>query len=233
MLQPSATTSTARLVELTAVSTRGYFRFVRAHGNCAKVIESARTCDASTPPLEGEKIPTSQAVDRVFLSKLSKKKLLDLLQFQIRNIWRVDGFYFLGIEREFGTEAASKIDEECWKTMGTLEARQLKEVVQAREWSVPKIIKALRLTSWALDHEEYKEVEVRRDRGLFRVVNRRTQLTRIRKGLTEFPCRPIRESYLKAFVRELNPGIVVACKICPPGPHPENAWCEWEFSRSA
>ena len=216
----------------TSVPVRGYFRFVRTHGNCGKVIESACTCGASTLCLEGENVRTSQVVDRVLLSKLSKKKLLDLLHFQIRNIWRVDGLYFLGIEREFGTEAASKIDEECWKTMGTLEARQLKEVVRTREWSVPKIIDVLRLTSWALDHEEYKEVEVRRDRGLFRVVSCRTQLTRIRKGLTEFPCRPIRESYLKAFVRELNPGVVVACKICPPGSHPENAWCEWEFSRS-
>jgi hypothetical protein len=188
-----------------------------------------------TPPprLEGEKVPTSQAVDRVFLSELSKKKLLDLLYFQIRNMWRVDGLYFLGIEKAFGTQAASKIDEECWKTMGTLEARQLKEIVRTKEWSIPKIMEALRLTSWALDHQEHKEIEIQKDRAIFRVVNCRTQLTRVRKGLTEFPCRPIREGYLQAFSHELNPSVSVTCKICPPGPHSESPWCEWEFSKKS
>jgi hypothetical protein len=173
-----------------------------------------------------------QAKDQTLLSKFSKKRLLELFNFQIRNIWRVDGLYFLGIEKEFGTEAASRIDEECWKTMGTLEARQLKEMIRTKEWSIPRIIGALRLTSWALD-QRAKEVEVQKDRAVFRVVRCSTQLTRLRKGLTEFPCRPIREGYLKAFSQELNPSVEVTCRLCPPNPHPENIWCEWEFTRSA
>jgi len=160
---------------------------------------------------------------------LSKKKLLGLFHFQIRNIWRVDGLYFLGIEKAHGTEAASKIDEECWKTMGTLEARQLKEIIVAKEWSIPNIMKALRLTSWSLDQRD-KEVHVQQDRALFRVVSCNTQLTRLRKGLREFPCRPIREGYLQAFTRELNPNAAVVCNSCPPGSHSENTWCEWEFT---
>ena len=166
------------------------------------------------------------------LTRLTKKKLLDLLHFQIRNIWRVDGLYFLGIEKEFGTQAAAKIDEECWKAMGTLEARQLKEFLGTKQWSIPKIMEALELTSWALD-QRHREVRVGKDQARFRVVSCNTQLTRIRKGLTEFPCRPVREGYLNAFVKELDPSVVVTCKICPPSAHPENAWCEWEFSKPA
>jgi len=115
--------------------------------------------------------------------------------------------------------------------MGTLEARQLKEIVRAKEWSIPKIMEALRLTSWALD-QRHKEVKVDKNRAVFRVVSCGTQLTRVRKGLTEFPCRPIRENYLKAFSRELNPKVDVTCNICPPGPHSEDTWCEWEFTES-
>jgi len=181
--------------------------------------------------LSEEGSATSQLTDRVLLSRLSKKKLFELFNFQIRNIWRVDGLYFLGIEKSFGTEAASRIDEECWKTMGTLEARQLKEIVRAKEWSVPKIMEALKFTSWALD-QRHKEVKVDKNRAVFRVVSCGTQLTRVRKGLTEFPCRPIRENYLKAFSRELNPKVDVTCNICPPGPHFEDTWCEWEFTES-
>jgi len=171
----------------------------------------------------------SQKSDRDLLSKLPKKKLLDLLYLQIRNIWRVDGLYFLEIEKEFGTGAAAKIDEECWKTMGVLEARQLREILRFKRWSVPEIMKALRLTSWALDQRD-KKTEVRKDRALLRVVNCGTQLTRLRKGLEEFPCKPIRENYLRAFVRELNPSVAVTCRVCPPDPHPEGIWCEWEFT---
>jgi hypothetical protein len=178
-----------------------------------------------------EKVSTSQATDRAFLSKLPKKKLLDLMYLQIRNIWRVDGLYFLGIEKGFGADAASRIDEECWKTMGALEARQLKEIVRVKEWSIARIMEALRLTSWALDQRD-KAIEVKNGRAVFRVVSCNTQLTRIRKGLPEFPCRPVRIGYLKAFARELNPSINVTCKVCPPGPHPESVWCEWEFSKS-
>jgi hypothetical protein len=177
-----------------------------------------------------EKSLTSQATDRVLLSRLPKKKLLDLMYFQIRNIWRVDGLYFLGIEKGYGTEAASKVDQECWKTMGALEARQLKEILRAKEWSIPKVMEALRLTSWALDQRD-KAIQVSEERAAFRVVSCNTQLTRIRKGLQEFPCRPIREGYLKAFAQELNRDINVTCKVCPPDPHPANTWCEWEFSK--
>jgi hypothetical protein len=178
------------------------------------------------------KVPTYQTEYRVPLTKLAKKRLLELFNFQIRNIWRVDGLYFLGIEKEFGTQAASRIDEECWKVMGALEARQLKEILRTKQWSIPKIMEALALTSWALDQRN-KDVQVSKDRALFRVLSCNTQLTRIGKGLTEFPCRPVREGYLKAFVQELNPSITVTCKTCPPGAHPENVWCEWEFSKSA
>jgi hypothetical protein len=144
----------------------------------------------------------------------------------------VDGLYFLGIEKEFGTQAASKIDEECWKTMGTLEARQLKEILHPKEWSIPRIMEALELTSWALDQRD-KKVQVQNDQAFFRVVTCNTQLARIRKGLTEFPCKPIREGYLKSFVEELNPSVTVTCNICPPDAHSENAWCEWKVSKSA
>jgi hypothetical protein len=62
---------------------------------------------------------------------------------------------------------------------------------------------ALRNTSWALDHRN-KEVEVSRERGIFRVVKCHTQLTRLRKGL-EIPCKNVRFTYLKAFAEEFNP----------------------------
>ncbi len=166
--------------------------------------------------------------DRQMLAEMPKDKLLDLFFLHIRNLWRVDGLYFLGIEKKFGKKAATEIDTNCWKLMGKLEARDLKALLEIKQNDVPSLMHALRNTSWALDQRD-KEVEVSQTRGIFRVVKCHTQLTRIRKGLEVFPCKNVRFTYLKAFAEEFNPNIEVECRICPPGERPANVWCEWEF----
>jgi len=166
--------------------------------------------------------------DRQMLEALPRDKLLDLFFLHIRNLWRVDGLYFLGIEEKFGTEAAAEIDTNCWKIMGKIEARDLKVLLGIKQNDVSSLMYALRNTSWALDQRD-KEVEVSQASGIFRVVKCRTQLTRTRKGLEVFPCKNVRFTYLKAFAEEFNPNIEVACRICPPGERSPNVWCEWEF----
>lgn len=169
--------------------------------------------------------------DSDFLAEMSKEKLIELLMMHIRNIWRVDGLYFMGIEEKFGTEAATDIDAGCWKVIGKLEARELRERlgVKKEHMDIPSVLWILRNTSWAL-YQVGKEVELLEDgSGIFRVTKCRTQETRIQKGLGEFPCKKVRYDYLKSFVEELNPGLEVVSKICPPGSHPQNIWCEWEF----
>ena len=67
--------------------------------------------------------------DRKMLKSMSKDKLLDLFFLHIRNLWRVDGLYFLGIEKRLGTDIATEIDVDCWRLMGKLEARALKKTL--------------------------------------------------------------------------------------------------------
>jgi len=166
--------------------------------------------------------------DREMLNALQKEKLLDLFFLHIRNLWRVDGLYFLGIEEKFGTDGATQIDADCWKLMGQLEAKELKKAFGLKEIDVAALLNLLTKTSWALD-QTTKEIEISGNRGIFRVVKCRTQETRIRKGLDVFPCKKVRFGYLKSFARELNPQIEVECKVCPPGQRPDGLWCEWEF----
>jgi len=170
--------------------------------------------------------PTKE--DLEMLGNMSRDKLLKLFFLNIKNLWRVDGLYFLGIEKKFSTEAATEIDADCWKIMGKIEARELKETLGVKKNDVATLIKTLRNTSWALYQTE-KESEVSAEKGTFRVTRCRTQETRISKGLGEFPCKQVRFGYLQSFAKEFNPNIEVVCKICPPGPHSENVWCEWQF----
>jgi hypothetical protein len=167
--------------------------------------------------------------DREMLSKMPTGRLLDLFSMQIKNIWRVDGLYFLGIEERFGTEAATEIDTNCWKVLGKQEARELKTLLETEKNGIPTLLHALKNTSWSLYQEE-KQVEASLEKGVYRVTRCKIQEARVGRSLGVFPCRNVRFSYLKSFVAEFNPQIEVKCRVAPPGERPKGVWCEWEFS---
>jgi len=166
--------------------------------------------------------------DKKILSKIPKQKIDDFIFLHLRNLWAVDGLYFLGIEEKFGTDAATEIDRKVWEVMGKVEAQKLKEFLEIKGNDISSMINALQYSSWALDLED-KEVIVEKERAVIRNVKCRVQNTRKSKGLSEFGCKPVRFGFLKAFAKEFNPNIEVKCNVCPPDKHPDDLWCEWEF----
>jgi len=173
-------------------------------------------------------LDASRDADRKMLVEMPKEKLVALHLVQMRNLWAVDGLYFLGIEEKFGTQSATSIDARVWEVMGKLEARSLRETLGVSGKTIPELMKALSLSSWSLDLE-HKAIEVEEKHAVFRNKKCRVQLTRLEKGLPEFPCKQVRLGYLRSFVRELNPEMEVRCVMCPPDDHPDDVWCEWEF----
>ena len=167
--------------------------------------------------------------DVKLLLQLPKEKISEYIFMQLRNLWSVDGLYFLGIEEAYGTKTATDIDAHVWEVMGKIEARKLKEFLKITRTDIPSMMKALHYTTWALDLEE-KEIMIKKDHAVIRNVHCRVQNTRVSKGLKEFGCKPVRFGFLKAFAKEFNPDIVVKCIVCPPDTHPENLWCQWEFT---
>jgi hypothetical protein len=173
--------------------------------------------------------PPGSKSDREMLGKIPMEKLLDYFFLQIRNLWRVDGLYFLGIEKRFGTEAATEIDAEVWATMAAIEAKGLQRMFQVGENpDVSKIVELLRKSSWALD-QPFKTVETNGKRAILSVDRCRTQEARLNKNLGEFPCKKVRFGYLKTFAETLNPKVAVNCLVCPPDKHLKEHWCQWEF----
>ena len=170
----------------------------------------------------------SREKDRKLISDIPKEKMADFIFLHLRNMWTVDGLYYLGIEEKSGIEVATDIDRKVWEIMGKIEARTLKEFLDLKDDDIPSMMKALQHSGWALDLGD-KEVVVEKDRGIVRNVKCRVQNTRLKKGLVEFGCKPVRWGFLKAFAKEFNPDIIVNCNVCPPDKHPDDLWCEWEF----
>jgi len=173
--------------------------------------------------------PPGNAEDREMLATIPIEKLLDYFFLQIRNVWRVDGLYFLGIEEKFGTEAATEIDAGVWQIMAKIEAKSLRRMFQVGENAdILTIMNLLRKSSWALD-QPFKTIEISDNRAVLSIARCRTQEARLKKGLTEFPCKKVRFGYLKNFAKTLNPNAEVNCIVCPPDKHPKDLWCKWEF----
>ncbi|MDH5753696.1 MAG: DUF6125 family protein [Candidatus Bathyarchaeota archaeon] len=173
--------------------------------------------------------PPGSVEDREILAKMPIEKLLDFFFLQIRNLWRVDGLYFLGIEQKFGTEAATEIDAGVWQIMAKIEAKSLQKMFQVSENAdIPTIMSLLHRSSWALD-QPFKTVELSDKRAVLSINRCRTQEARLNKGLGEFPCKKVRFGYLKNFAKTLNPNVEVNYIVCPPDKHPPNLWCKWEF----
>jgi hypothetical protein len=170
----------------------------------------------------------SREQDNNLISEFPKEKISAYLFLQLRNLWAVDGLYYLGIEEHYGTEIATEIDAKVWAVMGKIEARKLKEFLGISKTDIPSMMHALLYTSWALDLED-KEVEIKDEYAIIRNLRCRVQNTRRAKGLLEFGCKQVRHGFLQAFAKEFNPDIIVSCKLCPPDPHPKNLWCVWEF----
>jgi len=143
-------------------------------------------------------------------------------------MWAVDGFYYLFIEEKYGTEVATEIDRKVWEVMGKLEARKIKQLFDIKGSDIPTVMKALSYSGWSMDLED-KEIIVEKDLGIIRNVRCRVQNTRLKKGLVEFGCKPVRWGFLQSFAKEFNPNIEVSCVVCPPDKHPDDLWCEWHF----
>jgi hypothetical protein len=174
--------------------------------------------------------PSGNVEDCKMLAELPMEKLLDFFFLQIRNIWRVDGLYFLAIEKRFGTEAATVIDASVWETMAAIEAKSLQRMFKTGENpDVATIIHLLRKSSWALD-QPFRNIDMSDNRATLSIDRCRTQEARLNKGLNEFPCKKVRFGYLRNFAKTLNPKVEVSCLICPPDKHPKDLWCKWEFT---
>lgn len=173
--------------------------------------------------------PLGSVEDRKMLAEIPIEKLLDFFFLQIRNLWRVDGLYFLGMEEKFGTEAATEIDAEVWQIIAKIEAKKLRRMFQVGENAgIPTIMNLLLESSWALD-QPFKTIVISDNQAVLTIDRCRTQEARLKKGLSEFPCKKVRFGYLKNFAKTLNSNVKVNCIVCPPDKHPPDLWCRWEF----
>jgi hypothetical protein len=166
----------------------------------------------------------------LLLSKLTDRESCLMLLEDLAKRWLAhDGLWFQAVEKEFGMDAAIKMDAAAWEKFTVLEAERIKKIFHLPEnGGIPVLKEALGLRLYAfLNKQEIIEVDA--NKIIFRMNDCRVQSARKRKNLPDFPCKSVGLVEYSGFARTIDPRIKTRCIACPPEGHPKEYYCAWEF----
>jgi len=163
------------------------------------------------------------------LAGLSRDELVGLIEDAAKNWLAHDGLWFQAVEQTHGLDAAINADMAAWRRFTVIEAQRIMERHGiGAGGGIPALVKALSFRLYAyLNRQEVIEQTDRR--VVFRMLDCRVQSARKRKGLADFPCKPVGLVEYENFAKTIDPRIKTRCLYCPPDKHPSDAWCAWEF----
>lgn len=168
--------------------------------------------------------------ERDLLLTLPKEVLVDMLEDQAKNWLAHDGLWFQAVERHFGMEDAIQLDREAWITFTQIEAKR----IMGRHGIEPggglaALKKALQFRLYARINEQ-SLIDEDPNCLRFEMNDCRVQSARKRKGLDDFPCKPVGIAEYAYFAHTIDPRIRTEVICCPPDPHPDRYYCAWQFT---
>ena len=165
----------------------------------------------------------------ISVDELSREQLIGMLDDFAKNWLAHDGLWFQAVEQKFGLDAAMELDRRAWERFTVIEAeRIMKRHNIARESGLEGLRKALNFRLYSrLNKQEI--VEASENRFVFRMNDCRVQSARKRRGLADFPCKPVGLVEYSEFAKTIDPRIRTTCIACPPDQHPEEYCCAWAF----
>jgi hypothetical protein len=151
---------------------------------------------------------------------MDREGLLKALEMFAKNWLAHDGCWFLAAE------------ERAWERFAEAEARRIIEFLGLpKDGGLEALAKAFDHRMYAFINEQHAEWSSDGQELAFVMDRCRVQETRRRKGLPDFPCRPVGEVEFKAFAQTVDPSLQVTCRHCPPDA-PEGAYCAWTFRKT-
>jgi len=160
--------------------------------------------------------------------KLSHEELVTLLGNFAKNWLAHDGLWFQAVERRRGLEEAIRADAEAWERFSPIEAERIKRFLGLPEQpGLDGLERALEYRLYAVLNRQSASREG--DRLRFFMNECRVQSARKRKGLPDFPCKPVGLVEYSRFAETIDARIRTRCIACPPDEHPDEFYCGWEF----
>jgi len=165
------------------------------------------------------------------LRTLSREELLTVIDIHAKSWLAHDGCWFLAAEERYGMEAAIVLDTRACEIFSTVEARRIMRAFQIPEGGgLDALNEALRYRLYATVNPQTIE---RPDEStvVFKMLECRVQNARRRKGLPNFPCKPVGTVEYTKFAETVDPRIRTRCLQCPPDRTEGSGYvCGWEFT---
>ena len=167
--------------------------------------------------------------EREFLRQFDKESLIDMLEDAAKNWLAHDGLWFLAVERHFDMSKAIELDVEAWIAFTKIEARRiLKRLGKEPGGGLEALEQALQLRLYArLNVQSIRRIDERTLQ--FEMNDCRVQSARKRKGLPDFPCKPVGIAEYAHFAHTIDQRFRTSVVACPPDEHPEEYYCRWQF----
>ncbi|MDP8223258.1 MAG: DUF6125 family protein [Candidatus Lernaella stagnicola] len=159
---------------------------------------------------------------------LDREGLLKLLSVYAHNWLAHDGCWFLACENRDDLETAIELDIESWRQFTVAEAKRIMRTFDiAPGGGLKALEKAVSYRLYACVNEQ--EISWDGDALIYHMRDCRVQTARRRKGLADFPCKPVGMVEYGGFARTIDPRIETECIQCPPDDCGETA-CIWRFT---
>jgi hypothetical protein len=143
-----------------------------------------------------------------------------------------DGCWFPAAEERLGLDATIDLDAAAWKRLAAAEAKRIIDVFGIPPGGgLQALERALSLRMHAVLNEQRVEWFDAGRTLRFVMEGCRVQEIRRRKGLPDFPYRPVGDVEFSTFAWAIDPRITTRCIHCPPDPNQTGA-CTWEFTLS-
>ena len=165
------------------------------------------------------------------LQNLSRQELLKLIDIQAKSWLAHDGCWFLAAEEKYGLDAAIELDTRACERFTEVEARRIMKAFEIPEGGGLDALKdALCYRLYATINPQ--TIERPNERTLvFKMLECRVQAARRRKGLPDFPCKPVGIVEYTKFAEVVDTHIKTRCLQCPPDRIEGSGYvCGWEFT---
>ncbi|MGA2404558.1 MAG: DUF6125 family protein [Syntrophobacteraceae bacterium] len=164
------------------------------------------------------------------LDSLTKGDLLGLLKDASLNWLAHDGLWFQAVEQEFGTEKASLCNQRAIAQYSEIEAKRIMRRMNIpANGGIAALMQALKFRMYHLINKQ-DFIEVSDNHCIFRMRECRVQIARKKKGLPDYPCKPVGTLEYTHFASAVDTRIRTRCVACPPDIHADDVWCAWEFT---
>ena len=159
---------------------------------------------------------------------LDRDGLLKLLSVYAHNWLAHDGCWFLACEKRYDLQPAIELDTDSWRQFTVAEAKRIMKVFDiAPGGGLDALEKAVAYRLYACVNEQ----KIRRegDALIYEMKDCRVQTARRRKGLPDFPCKPVGLVEYGGFAATIDPRLRTQCLQCPPDDCGD-ANCIWRFT---